>query len=153
TSSSPGLRSRWYRDAIPHRDSLSRCWAIDLLSSRRRSPIPLSFPGRIAFLFPNTPLIAALNLFVLANASFAVGCLVPTKRGTPPSDGTQLLFLLREPHVDRDIAHYNLHAWLLFGVRPRDWEPSLVAKLQEPGSAETEIRAPLYLYYYHEDRG
>jgi hypothetical protein len=107
----------------------------------------------IAFLNPNTLMITLLNLFVIANICCTLVSLVLAKPGAPPSDGTQLRHLLREPHAERDIALSNLHNSLRFGVRPRDWEPSLVAKIQEPGSANTEPQAALFLYYHHEDRG
>lgn len=110
-------------------------------------------PGNIAFLVPNTLLIASLNLFVIANLCNALTSLVLTQPGTPPSDGSQILALLREPHIVRSLALSTLQYWLLFGVRPRDWNQDLVAKLQDPGTAATELPATLYLYYYNEDRG
>lgn len=116
-------------------------------------PIPPGLPGKMAFLFPNTPLIASLNLFAIAYVTFGLSSLVLTEPGTPPSNGTQLLALLGEPHVVRSIALCYLQGWLAFGVRPRDWEPSLVAQLEDPGSPPSELPAVLYLYYYHEDRG
>jgi hypothetical protein len=115
--------------------------------------IPSGVPGNIALLAPNTPLIAALNLFAIANVSATLHPLVLTGPGTPSSDRTQLLGLLREPHVERNVVLANLVNCLLFGVRPRDWEPSLVAMLHDSGSAATGRQAALHLYYYHEDRG
>jgi hypothetical protein len=106
-----------------------------------------------AFLFPNTPLIASLNLLAISHIAFGLSSLVLTRPGTPPSPGRQLLNLLREPHIDRDIAIVYLQEWLLFGARPRDWQPDLAARLNSGGTAGTELTASLYLFYYHEDRG
>ncbi len=110
-------------------------------------------PGRIAFLFPNTPTIALLNLFIIPNVCNALEGLVLSKQGVPLSVGAKVLRLLREPHLDRDLALSELKCRLDFEVRPRDWEPSLVAKLQDSGSAESEFPAAQFLYFYHEDRG
>ncbi len=112
-----------------------------------------ALPGKIAFLFPNTPLIAALNLLAITYATFGLTALVLTKPGAVPSAGAQLQALVCEPHIERSIALAYLQGWLSFGLRPRDWEPSLVARLQEPGTAASEVPAALFLYYHHEDRG
>lgn len=109
------------------------------------------FAGDIALLSPNTPLIAALNLLAIANICDIFHCLVLSKPGASPSDGTQLRHVLREPHVERDIAVSNLKLWIIFGVRPRNWEPTLVNKLQVPGSVESELPAAHYLYWHRLD--
>jgi hypothetical protein len=113
---------------------------------------PFAFPAQVAILNPNTLTIALLNLFAIANVCCVFHSLVPSEPGAQPSDGTQLRHLLREPNAERNVALANLRYALFFGVRPRDWEPSLLAKILEPVSAVTDPGAALYQYYYYGDR-
>jgi hypothetical protein len=114
--------------------------------------IRADFP-KVAFLFPNTPQLAVLNLFAIGNLGLVLVSLVPRQLNGSLSDGSQLLALLFQPRIEQALALAHLRGWLVFGVRPREWAPDLVRKLWDGGPFASEAPAATYLYYYHEDRG
>jgi hypothetical protein len=89
----------------------------------------------------------------LATASF-LGA-IPLRGKDGRTDGDWVVDCLqRQRHVLRDLALGALAHGLRTGVRPRDWEPALVAYLQtEEDSSAQEVLVDLFRYYHALDRG
>ncbi|MBC8163730.1 MAG: hypothetical protein H7Z42_21185 [Roseiflexaceae bacterium] len=76
--------------------------------------------------------------------------LLPLRSGGFNSDGARLLMLARGgPTVDRYLANLALVASSLGGVRPRDWNPSLVEHAQAVPDDTIDHRSAQLMAYSH----
>ena len=81
--------------------------------------------------------------------------LIPLHYGGLRMDGAYLLSALRGNEKDRHLfMHLALIAAILKGIRPRDWDPSLVMRSPSPGQRGLDILyIDLMKCYYAWDRG
>jgi hypothetical protein len=81
--------------------------------------------------------------------------LIPLRYAGLRMDGAYLLSALRGDERDRNLfAHLALIAAILKGIRPRDWDPSLVMRSPSPGQRGMDILyIDLMKCYYAWDRG
>lgn len=110
------------------------------------------------FVFPGSFQSAlALGLVTLGAVSCGLGlwALLPRKHGTLASDGAQILGLRRaSASADRYAAVMVLGGCMMAGVRPRDWEPDIVAQAISVADGSSEDLAARHMAYEHAlDRG
>lgn len=107
----------------------------------------------IAFFFPQTAVWLGLSMFAAFNLLFSVLSLLPQLDGAYASDGEQLRRLWWSDDGEVMLGVLLLNARLQDGVRPRDWDPALVAMLHGAKQPVLEISASLFAFYYARDRG
>lgn len=109
-------------------------------------PLPGSFRGALS-----------LGLVTLGVASCGVGLwtLLPRKRGTRASDGRRILELRgASTSADRYAAVMALGGCMMAGVRPRDWDPAVVAQaIAGRAGSHVDLAARHMAYEHALDRG
>lgn len=109
-------------------------------------PLPGSFRGALS-----------LGVFTLGVASCALGfwTLLPRRQGTFATDGRQILSLrLAGPRADRYAAVMALGSCMMAGMRPRDWDPAVVAQaISLPDHSYVDLAGRHMAYEHALDRG
>ena len=99
----------------------------------------------------------SLGVFTLGAASFGIGfvALLPRNQGTFVNDGRQILSLRRAgAAADRYAAGMALGGCMMACMRPRDWDPELVAQVISLADASPEDLAGRRMAHEHAlDRG
>jgi hypothetical protein len=102
-------------------------------------------------LFAGAPVIG-FTLSVLGIVSLAIGVvtLLPMRSGGFYSDGARIVRLMRnDEETEREVALMALTGLTLGGTRPRDWDPSLVARaagIRDGGAFEVSGLQFAHLY-------
>ena len=99
----------------------------------------------------------AVSVVTLGAASCGLGlwALLPRRQGTLASDGAQILGLRRKSMTaDRYAAVMALGGCMMAGIRPRDWDPAVVAQAISVEDGSSEDLAARHMAHEHAlDRG